>query len=386
MDSRFFASVAIASMLVLGVLAVPGSVFAQSDDRWYVGEGATQGMYVIYRIQEHDTFRGDPYELTIYFQELDEDGNWIAPAYVKYKGRVYEGTLKLGDNLASLGGGSVIPDDMKPFIGGYSGSLQWLEAFTAKSAPLSLSALNWGKIASIGGEQIKPLGKEQVTVPAGTYDATIIGWHKGVDNKIWVVNDFPYPVKAETYVEVSTGSPPVQFAFTLLETGMGPPPIPEEESEVPTPPLQEVTGRGTYEIDLSWDPETIDPNSTVEFEVSFYDNNDNALERVSYDFTVTDADGNAIYDKADSFTGDDEVGTETVEFGDMGPVTITITINSVSGVDTGTFTETVDFDLVVVPEFPASVAMLAAAVIGLVVVMTRLRGTSLGVFGGRNPF
>jgi hypothetical protein len=362
------------------------SAFA-SDDRWYVGEGATQGMYVVYRIQEHDTKNGDPYELTIHFKELDEDGNWIAPAYVKYKGQVYEGTVKFGDNLAVLGGGSIIPDEMKPFIpGGYSGSLQWLEAFTAKSAPLSLSAANWGKIASIGGEQIKPLGKERVTVPAGTYDATIIGWHKSVDNKIWVVNDFPYPVKAETFVEVASGRPPIQFAFTLLETGTGEPPIPEEETEIPTPPLQETTGRGTYEVDLSWDPETIDPNSTVEFEVSFFDNNGNALGRVSYDFTVTDANGNAIYDRANSFTGDDEIGTETVEFGDMGPVTITVTINSVSGVNTGTFTETVDFDLVVVPEFPASVAIIAAAVIGLVVVMTRLRGTSLGLFGGRNPF
>lgn len=385
MDSRFFAPLAIALMLVLGVLTVAGSAFAQSDDKWYVGEGAEQGMYVIYRVQEYTANNGDPYELTIWFQEQDADGDWIAPAYVKYKGRVYEGTLKLGDNLAVLGGGSVIPDEMRPFIGGYSGSLQWLESFTAKSAPLSLSAPNWGKIAAIGGEQIKPLGKEQVTVPAGTYDATVIGWHKSIDHKIWVVNDFPYPVKAETFNEVTSGRPPVLFAFTLLETGMGPPPIPEEELEIPSPPLQEITGRGTYVIDLSWNPETIDPNSTVEFEVSFFDNNDNALDRVSYDFTVTDANGNVIYDKANSFTRDDEVGTETVEFGDVGPVTITVTINSASGVDTGLFTETVDFDLVVVPEFPASVAAIAAAVIGLVVVITRLRGTSLGLFGGRNP-
>ena len=71
MDSRFFAPLAIALMLVLGVLTVAGSAFAQSDNKWYVGEGAEQDMYVTYRIQEHDTNNGEPFELTIYFQEQD---------------------------------------------------------------------------------------------------------------------------------------------------------------------------------------------------------------------------------------------------------------------------------------------------------------------------
>ena len=160
MDQRFFASSAIALMLVFGVLSfAANAAHAQTDDRWYVGEGAEQDMYVKYRIQDFDTNNNEPFEMTIYFKEQDADGNWIAPTFVQYQGRVYSGTMKLGDNLASLSGGSDIPDNMRSFVGAYGRSLQWLEAFTAKSKPLSLSQPSWGKIAAIGGEEIKPQGK-----------------------------------------------------------------------------------------------------------------------------------------------------------------------------------------------------------------------------------
>lgn len=390
MDSRFFASMAIASMLVLGILATAAAAttnaaYAQTDDRWYVGEGAKQDMYVKYRIQEFDTNNNDPFEMTIYFKEQDADGNWIAPTFVQYRGNVYSGTMKLGDNLASLGRGSDIPDDLRRFVGAYGRSLQWLEAFTAKSRPLSLSQPSWGKIAAIGGEEIKPLGKEKVAVPAGTYDATLIGWHKGNrDNKIWVVNDFPYPVKAETYVEVASGNAPIQYAFSLLEVGMGEPELPTGVAEIPEPPLTQGTPRGTFEIELDWEPASIEPGKEVEFGLNFYDNNGFPLERVSYDFVVKDGSGETIEERANQFA---DFGTsfQKVTFEQGGGKTVTVRVNSVSGQGTGQFTEEVDFNIVVVPEFPVSAALIAAAVIGLAVAMTRLRGTSLGsMFGGRN--
>ena len=73
-------------------------------------------------------------------------------------------------------------------------------------------------------QEIRPLGNEQVTVPASTYDSTIIGWN--TDNKIWVVNDFPYPVKAETYADEASGNGTVKYAFSLLEEGAGQPDVP----------------------------------------------------------------------------------------------------------------------------------------------------------------
>src|SRR5207249_4855588 len=63
------------------------------------------------------------------------------------------------------------------------------------------------------------MGQEQVTVKAGTFDTWIIGWHKGVDNKIWIALNMPFPVKALTWVDCACGRPPPLFTFEMLETG-----------------------------------------------------------------------------------------------------------------------------------------------------------------------
>lgn len=383
MDSKFFASAAIASVLVFGVLASANFASAQGDDTWYVGEGVEQDMYVTYRIQEIDTNNGDPFEMTIYFQEQDADGVWTAPTFVVAGGRVHEGTLRLGSDLAALGGGSQVPDDMQQFVGGYGRSIQWLESFTDQQNPKSLSAGSWGRIGNIGGSEVKPLRTEEVAAAGEIFQTTIIGWTKGIESKIWVADGFPYPVKAETYVDIVAANQPILFAFTLIDVGTGQPTPPEENIEAPQPPLERATGRGTYNIAIDWEPTTIDPNSTTTFAIGFTDNANRPIVRVSYDFTVTDAAGNVVYEKKNSFTGDSASGVETVQFGDGGPVSVRVKINSASGQTTDPFIEEATFDLVVVPEFPVSAAIIAAVAVGFIVAMTRFRG-SLSVFGGRN--
>ena len=163
MGSRSFAfASSVASLLLLAVLATSlnvQSANAQQDDLWYPGEGVRQDMYVKYRIQEMDTNDNRPYEMTIYFRE-QVDGDWMAPTFVVDQGRVYQGTLKLADNMAPLTGGSDVPNEMKTYISGYTGSLDWLDSFTTKAAPLSLTQQSWGKIASIGGGEISPRGTQ----------------------------------------------------------------------------------------------------------------------------------------------------------------------------------------------------------------------------------
>lgn len=376
MSSRFLAFALVALLLVLGVssVALSGSVYAQGDDLWYPGEGVKQDMFVKYRIQEELTNDRQPFELTLYFQE-QVDGDWIVPAFVVDEGKVIEGTWRLTDSMGYLAGGSQVPAEMNDFIGGYSGSLHWLDSVTPKGAPLSLKQISWGKTGSIGGPEIKPAGQESVSVPAGTYDTTVILWHKSVDSKVWILNGFPFPIKAEAYADVTTGSPPIQFSFELLETGTGKPEAPISEEKIPTPPLSKKTGRGNYEIGIDWEPATIGPGTNVRFTVALKDDDGLPLERVNYDFTVKSSDGTIIQEFKNQ-NADAEIGTGTheVKLDTAGPVTITVKINAVSGQTTGQFTESADFDVVVVPEFPVSAAIVAAAVIGLVVVITRARG------------
>jgi hypothetical protein len=390
MDSKFFAFSAMASILLLGVLAAAiniRSAYGQSNDLWYVGEGAEQDMYVIYRVQDFETNDNRPFLISIWFKEKDNDV-WVAPTEIKDEesGSVYGGTLRLSESLGVLYGSSEIPDDMRRYIGGYSNSLVWLESYSPKAKPQSLSAGSWGRIGSIGGSEIKPTGKEQVTAAGKTFDTTVIAYFKGVNNRIWVVDNFPYPVKAETFVEVVAGQPPYQYAYTLLSVGTGQPPAFKEEENIPLPPLKRTTGRGTYNVDISWTPERIEPGKEVGFVVGFTDSNSQQLTNVSYDITIKDSSGQVIKEFKRQ-VAQEGVGTVSTTFDNGGPMTVTVKINSVSGQTTGEFIEQADFNIVVVPEFPATAAIIAGAVIGFVVLATRFRGQGIGsMFGGRSPF
>jgi hypothetical protein len=383
MSSKFLVFALIALVLVFGTVNMMNSAFAQTGE-WYPGEGVRQDMYVKYRIQDYDTNERQPFVLTLYFQQQDQDGNWIVPAYVEAGGgRVFQGTLKLSETMSPLAGGE-IPPEMNEFIGGYQNSLIWLDSFTTRSAPQSLTSGSWGKIASIGGSEIKPAGTQQVSFAgaqnlcgATSCDTTLVSWHKGVDSKVWVVNEFPFPVKAEAYADVTTPPAPIQYTFELLETGSGQPAAPTGTGEASGPPLDRTTNDGSHII-LTWDPVDIQPNSNVSFGLELRDAQSFPMQNVAYDFTVKDANGQIIQEFRNQQA---ELGTATheVTFNSTGPKTVTVTINSVAGQPTGQIIQTTDFNVVVVPEFPASTAIVAAAaVIGLIVIMTRARGNNLG--------
>ena len=385
MSSRFPAFALVASLLVLGAFAAFPSIkraFA-ADDLWYPGEGVKKDMYLTYRIQELDTAEGDPFIMTMWFNDT-QNGEWIVPTYVEFEGRVIFGTMKLSDTMAYLAGASQVPAEMNDFIGGYQSSLHWLDAFTTKSEPLSLTGSSWGKIGAIGGAEIKPVRTEKVSFQAAqdvcqadSCDATLVSWHKGVDNNIWIVNEFPFPVKAETFAEDTTGASVTQFKFELLKVGMGQPNI-IATGDVPKPPLERQTASGHYFVTLDWEPAEIKPGTDVSFGITFADRTHFPLADVRYDFTVKDENGNVIVDLKDKVS---EIGgpeVHQVKVNSTGIIRAEVVITAIGGQTTGPTIESADFNIVVVPEFPVGAAIVAAVVIGLVVVMTRAKSTSLG--------
>jgi hypothetical protein len=381
MGSKFLTFALVTSVFVLGTLNMMNSAFAQTPE-WYPGEGVRQDMYVKYRIQDYDTNEQQPYSLTLYFQQQDQDGNWIVPAYVEANGRVLQGTLKLSESMSPLAGGEV-PQEMNDFIGGYQNSLIWLDAASSMFEPLSLTAASWGKIGAIGGQEVHPAGNQQVEFAgaqslcgAPSCEATLITWRKGVDSNVWVVNEFPFPVKAVTYADVTTPPQPIQYAFELLETGSGQPAAPTGTGQAPQPPLDRTTNDGSHVI-LTWDPVDIQPNSTVNFGLELRDSSNAPLQNVAYDFTVKDANGQIIQEFNDQLT---QSGTAThqVTFNSTGPKTITVTINAVGSRPTGQIIQTTDFNIAVVPEFPISATIVSAALIGVVIIIMRVKGLSMG--------
>lgn len=338
--------VALFSTVLIISQTTSNNAFAQVDGRWYVGDGAKSDMYVTYRVQEQDTNAGRPFEMTIYFKEFNQTGNyWVAPTFVVDQGRVYNGTFHLSDLDLTALGNSEIPQNMTKYRSAYSISLKWLASFVSKPGQ-SLTAQYWGKIASIGGSPIAPTGKASVTTPAGVFDTTTISWHKGVDNNIWIKDGFPYPVKAKTYADITTGNPPIQYAFELLATGQGQPNQPESIQEIPVPPLEQRTERGTYIISLTWEPVTIKTGNNTKFGVIFYDDKKNLEREVGYNFAIVDSTGQLFYAK-DNQLAPDGTALQNVAFQKPGDYTVKVLITTAGSGALSTFVETGQFGIVV---------------------------------------
>lgn len=335
------------SMLGISALQLnhfSGTAFGQSDV-WYVGKGAKPNTYYTYTIRNADTNQGQPFTMTIYFKEYNSTGKyWVAPTFVVDEGRVINGTFYLSDLDMTALGKSPIPAEMSEYRGAYATSLTWLSAFVPKPGQ-SLTSPYWGKIAAIGGSQISPSGTAKVTTPAGTFDTTVIAWHKGVDNHIYVNKDMPFPVKAETFADVTFGTAPIQYAFDLQKTGTGQPQIPKSELITPKPPLTIKTPRGTYNIQLLWQPEEIKSGTPTNFGVLFTDDKNNIVNKVTYDATIMDAD-NKVIDNLKNQRADDGTGQFSYTFDKPGEKHIRITINTALGQDMGMFVESSTFFVV----------------------------------------
>src|ERR671918_668507 len=342
---------AIFAVILLSILSIylhsSGAMAnAQQGDNWYVGKGAKEDTYYTFKIEDHDTNQGQPFTMTVYFKDYNETGKyWIAPVFVVDKGKVINGTFHLSDLDLTALGSSDIPPEMSPYRSAYANTIQWLESFVPKPGQ-SLSAVNWGKIGSIGGSPVNPGGAAKVTVPAGTFDTTVIAYHKGVDNRIWVNSNLPYPVKAETYADVTTGNPPIQYVYDLQATGQGQPPAPESQIEIPKPPLEIQTARGTYVLQLLWEPEVIQVGQPVEFGILFTDAAESIVEGVRYGFKVTEPDGTVLEDLKNQ-RADDGTGIQEYTFESDGPKDVEVTVDVVGGTPMGEFVESSKFGIVV---------------------------------------
>lgn len=332
------------SSIVLMNSLDPSRAFAQGDS-WYVGKGAKPDTYYTYQIQNLDTNQGRPFLMTIYLKDFDDANKyWNAPVFVVDQGKVYNGTFHLSDLDMSALGSSVVSPEMAPYRNAYSSSLQWLASYVPKPGQ-SLSAPNWGKIAAIGGSPISPGGSAKVTTPAGTFDTVDVSWTYGAKNHIWVNPNLPYPVKAETFAGVTSGRPPVLFAFELQATGDGQPPPPEAVLETPKSPLNQVTGRGSYSIQLIWEPDPIIAGQDTKLGLIFSDSFGATVSRVTYDLTITGENGTVLTDLKGQ-RADDGTGLLTVNFPSPGPYDVKVTVTSEEGVTTGEFIESATFRVV----------------------------------------
>ncbi|HET6590010.1 MAG TPA: hypothetical protein VFG45_07605 [Candidatus Nitrosocosmicus sp.] len=336
------------TMLGISVLHLnpfPNTAFAQGDS-WYVGKGVKGNTYYTYEIRDSDTNQAQPFAMTIYFKEYNSTGKyWIAPTYVVDSGKVINGTFHLSNLDLTALGSSQIPPEMNEYRGAYTTTLTWLSSF-AHNPGQSLNAPAWGKIGSIGGPPIGPSGSAKVTTPAGTFDTTVISYTKGATSNIYVNSNMPYPIKAETYADVTYKPAPIEYTYELTDIGTGQPPVPESQVVVPLPPLNLKTPRGTYNIQLLWEPVEIKTGNTTNFGVIFTDARNNIVERVTYGYTVMDG-NRTIIDEFKNQRANEGIGQFSYTFDIPGTKYLQIAVESVTGETLGMFVEAATFPLLV---------------------------------------
>lgn len=187
------------------------SVFA---DTWYEGKGLKQGDYFRYSVCFTDWHNCTPIELDFWIQNKTSDDSGYNVQFLAIDGS----NIQKGHTVF----GMITPDpehsdpNIADYTYVYKSTINLLGNIATSESPMDFNSPTWYH-HGIVGNGVGPMSQEQVTVQAGTYNAWIIGWHKGVDNKIWVVPNLPFPIKAATYIDCACGKPPPLFTFELLE-------------------------------------------------------------------------------------------------------------------------------------------------------------------------
>ena len=217
------------AILIAGFIPLQ-SVFAQDlgggvdvPGDWYVGEGLKQGDFFSYELCHVVYKECADFEMDIWIEgdkKVGTETKWLAQAVVYDGNKIVKGTIELGKIAPEPTGGSL----EGKYSSAFKTSVVWLSAFATADVgqmgkgPKEFSQPSWGKIGNIGGQQVRPTGTETLTVEGGTFDTVLVTWRTGgYDSQIWVKDEFPFPVKAETFTQVAEGKAPHEYRFELLE-------------------------------------------------------------------------------------------------------------------------------------------------------------------------
>lgn len=214
---RKYTVFAIFAFLLIIPVALQSAHATSASDSWYPGKGLKQGDYFSYNVCWTDWHNCAPLQMNFWVKNETSDGNGWNVVFVAVDGsNIQKGIMTIG---------KITPDptsfdpNISDYTAVYRSTVSWLDSFATKDSPKTFDIPAWGRTGSVGGQSVGPVDHEKVTVGAGTFDTYVLGWHKGVDNKIWVDSSVPYPVKAVVYVDVTTGVPPPDYTLELLKMG-----------------------------------------------------------------------------------------------------------------------------------------------------------------------
>jgi hypothetical protein len=287
------------------------------EGTWYLGEGLKKGDYFEYSLCELDLNDCAPIKLKFWIRgEIPNETEtlWDAAVVVIDGNKIVKGSMGLGKTAPEP---IVFDDELFDYAIAFKSSLSWLSAFATGNegdrihGPQKFSDAAWGKIGAIGGGQLIPKRAETITTPAGIADTVVVGWYSGNNNEIWIVDDFPFPVKALTYAWVTTGIAPIMHQYTLLDytENVSDDPFKDIESTVLKEKLlgcQTVfhdytsgrvgTNTNSMMIQYNYSPEFPLEGCNIDWKINFKNkyNDVEFVDQVHYDIWVVDGDGNRL--------------------------------------------------------------------------------------------
>ena len=294
--------------------AAQADIFSGGVDHpgtWYVGEGLKPGDYFEYELCHVDYQDCTEFDIHLWIEgtiTVGTEDKWLAQVVVYDGNKIVKGNMELGKVAPEPSGGS---SELSTYRGAFKTSIVWLSAYATKDigvsgkGPQPFSNPSWGKIANIGGQQIIPTALETVSVPAGTYDTVRIEWKTGgAKSKVWVVDDFPFPIKASTWTHVSSGIPPQEYLYELLDykenvnsdpfSGI----VPTEDDEISADcpqfydlvKVKKTTNESKYLINLKYGPPEPATDCPIEWLIDFKNkfSETQFLNQIQYDIIVVD--------------------------------------------------------------------------------------------------
>ena len=308
------------AILIFGTIPLPyaaaqfqaGGVSLPGDPSWFAGKGLKKGDFFSYSMCHVDYKECSPFEMDIWIKGDTKSGTedkWLTEVVVYDGNKVIKGEMDLGKLAPEPSGGST---DLSVYRGAFKSSIVWLSAFAngyddgGAKGPKKFSQKSWGKIGNIGGEQIIPTSIEKITVKSGTYDTVLVTWKTGgAVSKVWVVDGFPFPIKAQAYTHVSSGIPPPEYKFELLEykQNVQQSPFTDIISDVDNPELKNCpktdslttsikkpTEKFSYQIHAYYSPEYPVQGCPMKWQFDFLSkyHDTEFLNQVQYDLIVVD--------------------------------------------------------------------------------------------------
>ena len=196
---------AIIPLVLFGMIGISES-FAE-ERTWYVGEGLKQGDYFSYKLCHADYQECKEFRMDFWIEDtitVGSEERWLAQTVVYDDSKIIKGTMELGKVASEPTGGSI---EFFPYRAAFKTSVAELAVITSKLQPGSLTLDDYffkeNKWIPMGQIPIifSSVKHETITIPAGIFDSTVI-IRQASQDKFWVVDDFPFPIKAETWEPV----------------------------------------------------------------------------------------------------------------------------------------------------------------------------------------